>query len=314
MDKEDNVSEGKITKKMRENPWILSTFVLGVLALILLIGNFGGMTGGIISEKDAGDSLLTFANQQGANAELVGVEDTGDFYEVILLLNGQEAPFMVTKDGEFLVQGLTPLNLVQTPTSQEQSVDIPKSDKPEVELFIWSYCPYGVQAQGPLAEVASLLGNYADFKSILYHDGHGAYETYQNKIQECIQEISPSKYWNYAAGFVEDIYPVCGASRDIDCDKTESIALMKSLGIDSTKVMSCVDSKGDSLISASSSYAQQLGVTGSPTLIINGVKSNAGRTAEAYKVAVCNAFTDETAPEECSTTLDSSTAAAAGNC
>ena len=35
--------EGKLTKKMRENPWILSTFVLGVLALILLVGNFGGV-------------------------------------------------------------------------------------------------------------------------------------------------------------------------------------------------------------------------------------------------------------------------------
>jgi len=314
MDKEDNVSEGKITKKMRENPWILSTFVLGVLALILLIGNFGGVTGGVVNGDSAGNSLLTFANEQGANAELVGVEDIGDFYEVTLLLSGQEVPFMVTKNGEFLVQGLTPLNVAQTPTSQEQSADIPKSDKPEVELFIWSYCPYGVQAQGPLAEVASLLGDYADFKAVLYYDGHGAYETQQNKIQACIQEVAPSKYWNYAEGFVEDIYPVCGTSRDIDCDKTESIKLMKSLGIDSTKVMSCVDSQGEGLISASSSYAKQLGVTGSPTLVINGVKSNAGRTAEAYKVAVCNAFTDGTAPEECLTTLDSSAAAAAGNC
>ncbi|MBU0760853.1 MAG: hypothetical protein KJ858_04125, partial [Nanoarchaeota archaeon] len=160
MDKEDNVSEGNLTKKMRENPWILSTFVLGVLALILLIGNFGGMTGESISKGDAGNSLLTFANQQGANAELVGVEDVGDFYEVTLSFNGQEAHFMVTKDGEFLVQGLTPLNKVQqdTPEQTQQSTEIPKSDKPEVGLFIWSYCPYGVQAQGPLAEVASLLG------------------------------------------------------------------------------------------------------------------------------------------------------------
>ena len=32
--------EAKLTKKMRENPWIVSTFVLGIIFLILLIGMF----------------------------------------------------------------------------------------------------------------------------------------------------------------------------------------------------------------------------------------------------------------------------------
>ena len=28
----------------------------------------------------------------------------------------------------------------------------------------------------------------------------------QNKIQACIQKLEPEKYWDYAAGFVTDIY------------------------------------------------------------------------------------------------------------
>ena len=307
--------KGKLTEKMRENPWILSTLVLGVVTLILFISNFsGGMAGGVISKEQAGDALLDFANQQGADAELVGVEDAGNFYEVTLAMDGRDVPLMVTKDGEyFLSGGLVPLDDGAAPSQQTDSQDdIPKSDNPEVELFIWSYCPYGVQAQGPLAEVASLLGSYANFKVVLYYDGHGAYETQQNKIQACIQEVDKEKYWDYAAGFVENIYPKCGTSRDIDCDKTESIDLMKSLGIDSSKVMSCVDSRGESLIGEDSQRAKQLGVTGSPSLIINGVKSNAGRTAEAYKAAVCYAFNDS--PEECSIVLDESAVAASGNC
>ena len=87
---------------------------------------------------------------------------------------------------------------------------------------------------------------------------------------------------------------------------------MKTLGISSSKVMSCVEDEGDDLFATASSYAQQNGVTGSPTLLINGVKVNTARNAEAFKAAVCGAFNE--APEECSTTLDSSAAAAAGNC
>ena len=38
--KENIHKEAKLTKKMRENPWIVSTFVLGIVSLILLIGMF----------------------------------------------------------------------------------------------------------------------------------------------------------------------------------------------------------------------------------------------------------------------------------
>jgi glutaredoxin len=151
-------------------------------------------------------------------------------------------------------------------------------------LFIWSYCPFGVQAQGPVAEVASLLKNSADFVSILYYDGHGDYETQQNKIQECIQKLDEDKYWAYASKFVSEIYPNCGASQDISCNEKQSSALMKSLGIDSTAVMDCVNSEGESLISKASSYAQQFGVTGSPTILINGVKVSVARNAESIKL------------------------------
>ncbi len=163
-----------------------------------------------------------------------------------------------------------------------------------------------------MAAVANLLGDSADFTIVPYYDGHGAYETQQNKIQSCIQELEPAKYWSYAAGFVANIYPKCSSARTEECDKTESVTLMKTLGIDSTKVLACVDSKGADLNNAASKKAQASGVSGSPTLIINGVIVNTARNAEAYKTAVCSAY--NTAPAECSETLDSSAAAAQGNC
>ncbi|MFH1425629.1 MAG: hypothetical protein ABIG28_02785 [archaeon] len=314
---------GKYLSSLRNNPWKVSTIVLAIFLIAVIVFNpFNSgtaVTGNTITANEAGQNAVNFINSnpniQG-EATLLSVEQDGQFYQATINYQGQQVPVYLTLDGEYLLTG-PPVSLTEEiPASQDtqnqQPAEVPKSDKSKVELFIWSYCPYGVQAQGPLAEVASLLGDSADFEVIPYHDGHGAYENQQNKIQSCIQEIAPDKYWDYAAGFVKDIYPKCGASRDAECDKTESIKLMKSLKIGDAKIMSCVDEKGDELFSESIARAQAYEVQGSPTLIINGVKVNVARTAEAYKTAVCNAFT--TAPEACSTTLDSSAATTTGNC
>jgi len=300
-----------------KNPWMIYTAVLAVIVVVLaffLYSGRGGVTGDVIDKDKAAEKLVAYLNSRtGGGVELVSSEEDGSLYKVMVSYQGDEIPVYVTKDGEYFVQGVVPITASEsTPNNSTQTTEVPKSDKPKVELFIWGYCPYGVQAQGPLAEVAKLLGEYADFEAVLYYDGHGAYETQQNKIQACIQEIDPDKYWNYAAGFVTDIYPKCGSSRDIDCDKTESIKLMKSLGISSTNVMDCLDSQGADLIAEHAKRASEYGVTGSPTLVINGVKVNTARTAEAFKTAVCGAF--NTAPQECSQTLDSSADTASGNC
>ena len=87
---------------------------------------------------------------------------------------------------------------------------------------------------------------------------------------------------------------------------------MDSLGIDSTKVLECVDSQGESLLEEHYNTASEVGVTGSPSLVINGVKVNAARDAESYKQAVCSSF--NTMPEGCDETLDSSAATTTGSC
>jgi hypothetical protein len=300
-------------KELKKNPWIISSLVLGILTLILLISIFSGSVNGkIISKADAGEMLLNFYESRGADGlTLDSVETEGNFYKVDLIYEGQNIPFYMTKTGYMMGNELVSV------ITEEISLDpplqnIPKSDKPVIELFIWSYCPYGVLAQGPMAEVVAILGDAANFKAVMYYDGHGPYETQQNKIQACIQEKDNDKYWDYAAGFVEDIYPICSQSRDVECDAAESIKLMKSLGINSEEIMSCVESEGADLIAADSAYARSVGVSGSPTVLVNGVKANVARSAEAYKGAVCEAFTE--APQECGEILSSNTTTVSGSC
>jgi len=315
MAKEKNsINYKKIKETISKNYWTIATLVLAVILIVVLVSS----SSKTVSAEEAGQNVLIFAREQGVvNPELISASDSGSLYEIVISIDGQEVPLYVTKDGKTLVPqpiSIEPKKAAPVTTKATSGSDgsIPKSDKPVVELFIWSYCPYGVQAQGPMAEVASLLGNYADFKIVPYYDGHGAYETQQNKIQSCIQKLESDKYWDYAAGFVENIYQECGSSRDIVCDKTKSIELMNSLGIDSSAVMSCVDSDGDALLTTARQNAQANGVTGSPTVLINGVKANVARTAESFKTAICSAFNE--APAECSSTLDSTAGTASGSC
>lgn len=310
--KEENVESSQSSNsKIKINYWMVASVILAVL---LLISGIVSLTSGI-SKETAEKKFTEFAQSQGADVNVSSVKSVGDLYEITFNFQGQEGKFHISKDGKYIGQ-MMEVEPQEEDLSGNAVPDVPtnapKSNRPQVELYVWSYCPYGVQAQGPMSEVANLLGSSADFKIVPYYDGHGAYETQQNQIQSCIQKLEPTKYWDYSAGFVANIYSKCGATRDIECDKTESVKLMKSLGIDSDDVLACVKSEGTALNSAASQKAQASGVTGSPTIKINGVMVNAARNAEAIKTAVCSAYNN--APAECGEVLDSSAAAAAGNC
>lgn len=334
--------EAKESKKSRFNfsklnYWMVASVLLVVLLLVIV--SFNSFT--TISKKSAGEKAVELANISGLELTVLSVENKGSFYSVNYSIQGQQGVIDVSKDGKYIGQmtAFPEIDNSEPTTDTSTIIEVPKSDKPEVELYTWGYCPFGVQAQGPMAQVATLLKASADFEIVPFHDGHGAYETQQNKIQLCIQKLAKDKYWAYAAKFVSDVYPKCSSARTEECDKTESIIAMKAVGIDSTKVMSCVSTEGAALFTAAKAKAQQAGVGGSPTTIINGqtiggnsCNSNSdcnagescandgsggkacmlGRDANSMKLSVCAAFND--APAVCSTALDSSAAASAGNC
>ena len=226
----------KVLKNLSKNYWTVSTVILGVLLIAILA--MGGIGGSSISGNAAGAKVAEWASGQVENVEIVSVTEEYGLYAVTFSYANpetaatEEATLQITKDGSSLILQAIPLQTTATTTPTDTpvttSTDIPKTDKPVVELYVWSYCPYGVAAQGPLAEVASLLGDNINTKTYMYYDGHGPFETQQNKIQACIQEVAPEKYWDYAAGFVDSIYSECGASKDIDCDLTKSTTLMNS--------------------------------------------------------------------------------------
>jgi len=287
--KEHNYREN-ITKKMRENPWVLSTFALGVVVLILLIGNFfGGMTGNIISERNAGDYLVDYLSSSGYDGfELENVKSEDSIYVIETIYEEDSVLFYVTKTGYIIGDKLVSIIPQDNSNIDSQIQDIPKSDKPEVELFIMTHCPYGTQAEKGFIPAIKALGNTIDAQIRFVHYFMHEPEETETPRQVCIREEQSSKYLDYLECFLEDG----------DYDRC-----LSKTGINMANLNICLESKAEQYYAEDSELSEEYGVRGSPTLVINGEIVSSGRDSASYLNTICQAFND--APEECGLELSS---------
>ncbi|MEK6973207.1 MAG: hypothetical protein AABW72_04160 [archaeon] len=264
-----------------------------------------GVTGSISELEKIGNSLYKLTvdiKENGKTTQQAQVYATANAEEIII------GSLNILKTSEPLPKQDEPIDQVDT-----QPQELPKTDKPAADLYIFSYCPAGSAALDSFAKAAEVLADSADIKVKFFSNMHGAHELQQNKIQECIQVVDKTNYWKYAQKFASDIYPYCGSKKSVDCDKNESIKLMDSLGINSTNVFDCVEKQGELLYQADTEDAIALQLQYSPSVVVNGVYfGNADRSPEGLKTLICSAF--NTAPTVCNTTLGADAASANGGC
>jgi hypothetical protein len=193
-----------------------------------------------------------------------------------------------------------------TDNAQQPLTEAPKTDKPKVELFVMSYCPFGLQMEKAYLPVMELLGKKADIDiKFVNYAMHEKKEVDENTRQYCIQKEQTEKYTNYLKCFAStDKFDTCLAGAQIDEYKLTACITKADKEF---KISKSYDDKANWLGGQFPAYLihQDLnvkyGVQGSPTLVINGVQAEADRTPEAVKTAICNAFNQK--PAECSTTL-----------
>lgn len=188
-----------------------------------------------------------------------------------------------------------------------------KSDKPEVELFVMSYCPYGLQMEKAYLPVMELLGKKADLSiKFVNYAMHEKKEIDENTRQYCVAKEQSDKFIAYLKCFT---------------GKDDSAGCIKQAGVNEGKVASCM-AEADKKFGITAKYEdksswlsgrfpiypvhadlnEEYGVQGSPTLVINGSEVSVSRSPEAVKAAVCAAFNK--VPSECDTKLDTASAGA----
>lgn len=309
VEKEIKKEEKKIKKffSKKENIWMSVSIVLLVLLIVAIAWPSG------ISSKKAGEKVIAFAKDRGLEASLINVSKQGTMFEVNIDLQGQTVPVYVTNDGKFLVQGMIPLEVSgdssdSTDNSDTTPKEVPKSAKPVVNAFVFSYCPYGLQFEKALSPVYTLLKNKADINLVAIGAMHGQHEETESLRQICIQKLyGKDKLWAYLDKFAANT-SIGDCNSDTTCSKPLVESIMKKLTIDVAKVNTCMTNDAPELYKADNDKANSLGQTGSPGFMINGVDVQVSRSPEAIKQAICGAFT--TAPAECSKNLSTSQASA----
>lgn len=303
-------------KMNKTSMWQAAAVILGILLVVSFTSNKcgDGVTGAVTAEE-AGEKTVGFINTQlldgQAEAVLAGVDEESSMYKVRFEVQGEEYPSYVTVDGKllFLQQAINLDEDINT-NEQQAAPEVTKSEKPEVELFVMSHCPYGTQIEKGMIPVAELLGDKIDFSvKFVYYAMHGKTELDEQLKQHCIQEEHNGKYIDYLICFLEE---------------GDGEGCLAETGIGKAELQACID-KTDAEFRVTEQYEnestwlsgrfplydvdkalnEKYGVKGSPHLVINGDTASAGRDASSLLAAVCNSFTEQ--PEECSAELSSET-------
>lgn len=314
--------KGNNIKIKKSSLWMIISGILTVLFVISIFthGFRGGVTGGVVSgeilsAQEAADKAVTYINtnllQPGTTAKAEGVEEVNNLYNVKLNVGGRIYDSYVTKDGGLLFPSAVDLNAkIEKPaeaTPEEQPVVMEKREKPDIQLFVMSHCPFGTQAEKGIIPVVELLGDKIDFDiKYVNYAMHGEKEVKEQLRQYCIKTEQKDKFLPYLKCFLKDGNSDTCVS-EVKVDKTKLGTCEKTIdekyGL--TKTLADQASWGGRFppFPIYDKENEEYGISGSPTLVINDKVVSSARSPAAYLATICGAFNK--APEECDEKLSS---------
>ena len=147
--------------------------------------------------------------------------------------------------------------------------------KPDIELFVMSYCPYAVKAEQELLPFFEKYGDTIDFKlrfivgkeeasvengsgKIEFTSLHGEPELIENKRQMVIAELYPDKLFDYLlcrADHLEEAWVNCAKKVGLDIGRIAETVETEKITLDLVKEIQ---------------RKEALNIKGSPTLVIDG--------------------------------------------
>jgi len=157
-----------------------------------------------------------------------------------------------------------------------------------MQVFIMSYCPYGLQMLKGMLPVWEKFEDKANIElRFVGYTMHGQKEEDENYRMICIREEQYSKLIPYLKCFAESgDHESCLAQANVDTEKLDS----------------CITERAEDYYAEDQALNDEYGVQGSPTTVIDGeVVEIYPRSPEDIKNALCEAFS--TQPSECSETL-----------
>lgn len=298
---------------------------LGMILILSGCGNDQGNTEDVLSMDDAKSKVATFINDKllppdSKEVAIVdNIKEENGLYSMDVIIADKTINSYMTKDGDKFFPQVIDMNEEvddkadsASKDSTPSSVVSNKTDKPVVDVFVMSHCPYGTQIEKGVLPVVDLLGDKADINiKFCTYAMHQKKELDEQMIQYCIDKEQGDKFWGYLECFLKD------ADSSAQC--------VKDNGVDKAKLDACVAST-DKEFKVTENFNnketwngrfpsfniykaenEKFGIAGSPGLVINGEKVQSGRSPSDLLNVICSAFTDK--PAECEEKLSSNTPA-----
>ncbi|MFA5000518.1 MAG: thioredoxin domain-containing protein [Patescibacteria group bacterium] len=294
---------------------ILPIILVIILAIIALVSfrspekTINKSEAGARAEKFINDFLM----ESGTKATVKEITEEYGLYKMQIDIVSDVVESYLSKDGKlFFPQALDidEINKTQAAAGEaaaggEGATVSVKNDKPVVELFIMSYCPYGTQIQKGILPVLETLGEKIDFElKFVDYAMHSKEELDENLTQYCIQKNEAEKLNDYLTCFLAE---------------GQSASCISEAGIKKSALDSCISATDkqykitenfNNKVGYQGNYPgfdvnkadnEKYGVAGSPTLIINGQEIRSNRDSASLLLTICDAFNNP--PAECATTL-----------
>ncbi len=299
--------------------------IVAALALTFLVV---GCSSGI-SEIEAKNLAETFINENllsgGITASVLdAVPESGFWKLTIELSDGREVNSLISQDGKIFVPEAIYIEEIEAAAVQEASAaeeaqanllaTLEKTERPIIELFVMSHCPYGTQAEKAILPALDVLGDSVDFQlKFVNYVMHGEPEVLEQRQQFAISSQFPDKLIPYLQEFLAagDSVAALAAVGLTEADLADTIAAVDS-EFEITKNLedeSLWLSGRFPLFNTHTTEVEKYGVQGSPAFVVNGkLIEGVARTPAGMLGAICAAF--ENAPESCSAELSTATPSA----
>ncbi len=291
------------------------------MAAILLVGCTSGPT---VSEDEAKELAANFINanlmQPGTTATVKSVEARGGMFKLTVEAGGQEIVSFMSGDGKNFFPSVMNMDEVAEKKAAEPAAaaaETTKADKPVVEAYVMSHCPFGTQIEKGLIPVVKALGDTIDFElKFVNYAMHQAKEVNEQTAQYCIQKEQTEKFIPYLECFLgtdggDDAGATCLAELEIDSD---AMATCVAAADEEFGIQAQLEDKASWLNGRFPKFMIhnddniKYGVQGSPSLVINGAKVASGRDSVSLMNLICSSFNEK--PEACDAEMPAAAPAA----
>jgi|GEM_PF-1072590 len=229
----------------------------------------------------------------------------------IAVSDNQPIVAAISQDGQRFYPQILNIADYQSATPEASVSAAPKANKPTVELFVMSYCPYGTQMEKGILPVVKALGDKLDFQvKFVDYAMHGDKEIKENLRQYCLQQQSAVKYQSYLQCF-DATGDNAGCLTQSQVDQSALSACVSQTDAQYQITAAAVDQNQwtTSFPPFNIQHADNVkyAVQGSPTLVVNGETVTSSRDSASLAKVLCQAFIDSARPAACNQSFSSVT-------